>query len=139
MYRDGRKRMIVIPTGSVQKLNSYILQSSCRGGMQRVIRSDTAHSAHIHGYQHITIYVHSASATNASLSILSVQPCMHPHTTQSPLTYTYALPATYVLLNQRHYIQMIISRSKELRRSQPLQNETSQDSLYEKFHAMHVV
>ena len=123
--------MIVIPTGSVQKLNSYILQSSCRGGMQRVIRSDTAHSAHIHGYQHITIYVHSAFATNTSLSILSVQPCMHPHTTQSPLTYTYALPAayitTYVLLNQRHYIQMIISRSKELRRSQPLQNETSQD------------
>ena len=131
MYRDDRKRMIVIPTGSVQKLNSYILQSSCRGGMQRVIRSDTAHSAHIHGYQHITIYVHSAFATNTSLSILSVQPCMHPHTTQSPLTYTYALPATYittyVLLNQRHYIQMIISRSKELRRSQPLQNETSQD------------
>ena len=35
--------MIVIPTGSVQKLNSYILQPSCRGGMQRVIRSDTAH------------------------------------------------------------------------------------------------
>ena len=32
--------------------------------MQRVIRSDTAHSAHIHGYQHITIYVHSAFATN---------------------------------------------------------------------------
>ena len=47
--------------------------------MQRVIRSDTAY---IHGYQHITIYVHSAFATNASLSILSVQPCMHPHTTQ---------------------------------------------------------
>ena len=120
--------MIVIPTGSVQKLNSYTLQSSCRGGMQRVIRSDTAHSAHIHGYEHITIYVF---ATNTSLSILSVQPCMHPHTTLSPLTYTYALPATYittyVLLNQRHYIQMIISRSKELRRSQPLQNETSQN------------
>ena len=131
--------MIVIPTGSVQKLNSYILQSSCRGGMQRMIRSDTAHSAHIHGYQHITIYVHSAFAINTFLSPLSVQPCMHPHTTQSPLTYTYALPATYVLLNQRHYIQMIISRSKELRRSQPLQNETSQDSLYEIFHAMHVV
>ena len=131
--------MIVIPTGSAQKLNSYILQSSCRGGMQRVIRSDTAHSAHIHGYQHITIYVHSAFATKASLSILSVQPCTHPHTTQSPLTYTYALPATYVLLNQRHYIQMIISRSKELRRSQPLQNKTSQDRLYEIFHAMHVV
>ena len=51
-----------------------------------MIRSDTAHSAHIHGYQHITIYVHSASATNASLSILSVQPCMHPHTTLSPPT-----------------------------------------------------
>ena len=98
-----------------------------------MIRSDTAHSAHIHGYQHITIYVHSAFATNASLSILRVQPCMHPHTTLSPLTYTYALPATYVLLNQRHYIQMIISRSKELRRSQPLQNETSQDRLYMKY------
>ena len=104
--------MIVIPTGSAR---------------------DTAHSAHIHGYQHITIYVHSAFATNASLSILSVQPCMHQHTTQSSLTYTYALPAMYihnyirVLLNQRHYIQMIISGSKELRRSQPLQNETSQD------------
>ena len=88
--------MIVIPAGSVQKLNSYILQSSCRGGMQRVIRSDTAHSAHIHGYQHITIYVHSAFATNASLSILSIQPCMHPHTTLSPLMYTYALPAMYI-------------------------------------------
>ena len=135
--------MTVIPTGSVQKLNSYIIQSSCRGGMQRVIRSDTAHSAHIHGYQHITIYVHSAFATNASLSILSVQPCTHPHTTQSPLTYTYTLPATYittyVLLNQRHDVQMNNSRSKELRRSQPLQNETSQDRLYEIFHAMHVV
>ena len=99
--------------------------------MQRVIRSDTAHSAHIHGYQRITIYVHSAFATNASLSTLSVQPYMHPHTTQSPLTYTYALPATfittYVLLNQRHDVQMIISHSKELRRSQPLQNKTSQD------------
>ena len=93
--------MIVIPTGSVQKLNSYILQSSCRGGMQRVIRSDTAHSAYIHGYQHITIYVHSAFATNASLSILSVQPCMHPHATQSPLTYTYALPAMYIHNNIR--------------------------------------
>ena len=102
--------MIVIPTGSAR---------------------DTAHSAHIHGYQHITIYVHSAFATNASLSILSVQPCMHQHTTQSSLTYTYALPATYitthVLLNQRHDVQMIISRSKELCRSQPLQNKTSQD------------
>ena len=44
---------LLLPTGSVQKLNSYIIQSSCRGGMQRVIRSDTAHSAHIHaGYQH---------------------------------------------------------------------------------------
>ena len=65
--------------------------------MQRVIRSDTAHSAHIHSYQHITIYIHSAIATNASLSILSVQPCMH-HTQhmQSPLTYTYALPAMYI-------------------------------------------
>ena len=59
-----------------------------------MIRSDTAHSAH----QHITIYVHSAFATNASLSILSIQPCMHPHTTQSPLAYSYTLPATYVLL-----------------------------------------
>ena len=115
----------------MQKLNSYILQSSCRGGTQRMVRSDIAHSAHIHGYQHITIYVHSEFATNASLSILSVQPCMHPHTTQSPLTYTFALPATfittYVLLNQRHDVQMIISRSKELRRSQPLQKKTSQD------------
>ena len=88
--------MIVIPTGSVQKVNSYILQSSCRGGMQCVIRSDTAHSAHIYGYQHITIYVHSAFATNASLSIFSVQPCMHPHAAQSPLKYTYALPAMYI-------------------------------------------
>ena len=67
--------------------------------MQRVIRSDTAHSAHIHGYQHITIYVHSAFATKASLSILSVQPCMHPHTTQSPLSvqlHVYALPCSYL-------------------------------------------
>ena len=124
--------MIVITTGSVQKLNSYILQSSCRGGMQRVIRSDTAHSAHIHGYQHITIYAHSAFATNASLSILSVQPCMHPHATQSPLTYTYALPAMYIhnyirIAQSETLLPMIISRSKELRRSQPLQNETSQD------------
>ena len=86
MYRDGRKRMIVI---SVQKLNSYILLTSCRGGKQSVIRSDTAHSAHIHGYQHITIYVHSAFATNAHP--LSVQPCMHPRATQSLLTYTYAM------------------------------------------------
>ena len=53
-----------------------------------MIRSDTAHSAHMHGYQHITIYVHSAFATNASLSILSVQPYMHPHATLSQLRAT---------------------------------------------------
>ena len=66
--------------------------------MQRMIRSDTAHSAHIHGYQHITIYVHSSFANNASLSILSVQPCMHPHTTPSPLSVQYTLyhAATYI-------------------------------------------
>ena len=51
--------------------------------MQRVIRSDTAHSAHIHGYQHITIYVHSAFATNASLSILSVTKYAPTHNTKS--------------------------------------------------------
>ena len=136
--------MIVIPTGSVEKLNSYILQSSCRGGMLRMIRSDTAHLAHIHGYQHITIYIHSAFATNASLSILSVQPCMHPHTTLSPLTYTYALPATttYVLLNQRHYLQMIISRSKEFvdhNHCKAKLHKISKNCLSEKFHAMQVV
>ena len=111
-----------------------------------MIRSDTAHSAHIHGYQHITIYVHSAFATNASLSILSVQSCMHPHTTQRPLTYTYALSATYittyVLLNQRHYIQMIISRSKEFvdhNHCKAKLHKISKNCPSEKFHAMHVV
>ena len=94
---------------------------------QRVIRSDTAHSAHIHGYQHITIYVHSPFATNASLSILSV--CTHTqHKVHSRTPTRYQLCTyitTYVLLNQRHYIPMIISCSKELRQSQPLQNETT--------------
>ena len=88
--RDSRKRMIIITTGSVQKLNSYILISYSlhvgEGCMQRVIRFSnlTLHTQRtcIHGYQHITIYVHSAFA---SLSILSLQPYMHPHTTQSPL------------------------------------------------------
>ena len=43
---------------------------------------NTAHSAHIHGYQHITKYTQlTAVATNISLSTLSIQPCMHPHTT----------------------------------------------------------
>ena len=81
--------------------------------MQRVIRSDTAHSAHIHGYQHITIYVHSAFATNASLSILSVQPCMThtQHKVHSAYSYTYTLyfAATYITT---YNTIMIVSGSK---------------------------
>ena len=68
----------------------------------------TAHSAHIHGYQHITIYVHSAFATNASLSILSVQPYMHPHTTQSPLMQR---TATRYQLHTYNYIRIAQSET----------------------------
>ena len=137
--------MIVIPTGSVQKLNSYILQSSCRGGMQRVIRSDAAHSAYIHGYQHITIYVHSAFATNASLSILSVQPYMHPHATQSPLTYTYALPAMcihkYIRIAQSEtlYTNDHLSLKRVASITTTAKRNFTKNCLSEKFHAMHVV
>ena len=124
--------MIVIPTGSVQKLKSYILQSSCRGGMQRVIRSD-----------YCTLSVHTRLSTHYYIRTFSVcyqrilkytqrttmyAPTRNTKSTQRTATRyqlcTYI--TTYVLLNQRHYIPMIISRSKELRRSQPLQNETSQ-------------
>ena len=117
VYRDSRKRMIVIPTGSVQKLNSYILQSSCRGG----------HSAHIHGYQHI---IRTFSVCYQRIPKYTQHTTMYAPTHNTKFTQRTAMRYqlhTYVLLNQRHYIQMIISGSKELRRSQPLQNETSQD------------
>ena len=64
----------------------------------KVCSVNTAHSAHMHGYQHITKYTQlTAVATNTFLSTLSVQPCMHPHTTLCPPNvYSYALPATYI-------------------------------------------
>ena len=107
-----------------------------------MIRSDTAHSAHIHGYQHITIYVHSAFATNASLSILSVQPCMHPH---SPLTYTYALPAMYIHDNipiaqsETLYTNDHLSLKRVVSITTTAKRNFTKNSLSEKIQAMHVV
>ena len=51
-------------TGSVQKVNSYILQSSCRGGMQRMIRSSnlTLHTQRTYtSYQYAHHYISTFS------------------------------------------------------------------------------
>ena len=82
---DSRKRVIVTNRffAKVKLLYLTVFMWGRDAARDKVFEPDTAHSAHIHGYQHITIYVHSAFATNASLSILSVQPCMHPHNTKS--------------------------------------------------------
>ena len=94
MHRDSCKRMIIIPTGSVQKLNSYILQPSCRGGMQCVI---TAHSAHIHGL--LYTYIQRLLPTHPYVYSAYHHACTHTqHKVHS--TYSYALPATYIRIAQ---------------------------------------
>ena len=129
MYRDGRKRMIVIPTGSVEKLNSYILQSSCRGGMQRVIRSD-----------YCTLSAHTRLSTYYYIRTFSVCYQRIPKYTQRTTMYapTHNTKSTHVHLRATSYNYIRIAQSetlytndhlslKRVCRSQPLQSETSQD------------
>ena len=88
---------------------------------RRSSRDDTATSLYITKYTQLT-----AVDTNTFLSTLSVQPCMHPHTTRSPLSvYSYALPATDIPIHvaQLETILLIISGSKVFKS----QNESSQD------------
>ena len=118
-------------TWPVQKLNSYILQSSCRGGMQRMIRSSNLilHTQRTYTWAINTLlykYIQRWLPTYP-ISTLSVQPCMHPHTTLSPLSVqlvaTCTSITTYICIAQS---ETIISGSKVLCRSQPLQSETPQ-------------
>ena len=96
---------------------------ACRGGMQRMI-----------GSSNLTLHTRRTYTTiNTSLNTLSVQPCMHPHTTlamSTQRTCSYALPATYTYITKytciaesEQYIQIIISGSKELRQSQSLRSK----------------
>ena len=109
----------------MQKLNSYILQSSCRGGMQRVFEPDTAHSAHIHGYQHITIstfrvgYQHIHSAYNHVCT--HTQYLIHSAATYIT-TYTCIAISETIYTNDHLWLN---SDASSL--TQPLQSETSQD------------
>ena len=91
---------------------------ACRGGMQRMI-----------GSSNLTLHTRRTYTTiNTSLNTLSVQPCMHPHTTlakSTQRTCSYALPATYTYITKytciaqsEQYIQIIISGSNKLRQSQ---------------------
>ena len=114
---------------------------SCRGGMQRVIRSDTAHytlSAHTRGLStHHYISTFSVGYQHI-LSTFSVQPCMHPHTTLIPLSVqlvaTYISTYTCIAQSETIYTNDI-SGSKVLCRSQTLQSEILQDPTIKKCHA----
>ena len=130
MHRDGCKRMIVIQTGSVQKLNSYILQSSCRGGMQRVIRSDTAHSAHTRLSTHY--YIRTFSVCYQRIPKYTQRTIMYAPTHNTEATHVHLRAISYI----HNYIRIAQSETlytndnvslKRVCRSQPLQSETSQD------------
>ena len=96
VYRQPQTSDRYHTTWPVPKLNSYILQSSCRGGMQRVIRYSnlTLHTQRTYRRAINTLlYKYISVGYQQILSTLSVQPCMHPHTTLIPLSVQ--LVATY--------------------------------------------